>query len=193
MPRPSLKNQRRDLILNAYGRCVARFGVEGATLEKTAEEAGLARALIRHNVGNKDDLLSGFLEQFLTKSNKDASALFDALPKENRIHTMVDWLFDGAFADSGRINITNALLIAATDKPQLAKRLRQWTQDFNDRIRMELKKAYSKTDGDMLDAVAIGVTAIFLNFDTLSPIGGLDNLQQTSKAAARMLIANLQE
>ena len=34
MPRPSLKAQRSEEILDAYERCVARYGVEGATLEK---------------------------------------------------------------------------------------------------------------------------------------------------------------
>ena len=43
---------------------VTRLGVEGATLEKTAGEAGLDRVLIRHNVGNKDDLLDAFLDCF---------------------------------------------------------------------------------------------------------------------------------
>ncbi|MEM7283081.1 MAG: TetR/AcrR family transcriptional regulator [Pseudomonadota bacterium] len=192
MPRPSLKNQRRTLILDAYGKCIARFGVEGATLEKTAEEAGLARALIRHNVGNKDDLLDAFLEQFLTQSAKNTATLFDALPEKNRVQTLVDWLFEGTFADSGRINITNALLIAASDNPQLAKKLKGWTQDFIDRIRGELTQAYPKTEGDKLDAVAVGIAAIFLNFDTLSPIGSLDNLQQSSKTATKMLIASLE-
>ena len=43
MGRPSIKAERREQILDAYETCVARFGVGGASLEKIAETAGLAR------------------------------------------------------------------------------------------------------------------------------------------------------
>ena len=55
MARPSVKEERREQILTAYEQCVARYGVEGATLDKVAEEAGLARPLIRHNIGNREE------------------------------------------------------------------------------------------------------------------------------------------
>ena len=43
MARPSVKDERTEAILAAFERCVARHGVEGATLQRTADEAGLAR------------------------------------------------------------------------------------------------------------------------------------------------------
>ena len=68
MPRPSLKLQRSEEILDAFERCVARYGIEGTTLEKTAEEAGLQRSLLRHNVGNRDDLLNSLVNRFISES-----------------------------------------------------------------------------------------------------------------------------
>ena len=43
MARPIVKDQRRAEILDAFEACVARYGVEGATLAKTAEQAGLGQ------------------------------------------------------------------------------------------------------------------------------------------------------
>ena len=49
--------RRRQEYLDAFEKCVARYGIEGATLAKIAEIAGLARPLVRHNVGNRDTYL----------------------------------------------------------------------------------------------------------------------------------------
>ena len=80
MPRRSLKEERRSQILDAFEICVARYGVEGATLERVAEEAGLARPLIRHNVGNREDLLDALLERYLESSEHSMRQLLAALP-----------------------------------------------------------------------------------------------------------------
>ncbi len=50
--RPSRTEERRLEILEAFGRCVARSGLEATTLEDVAREAGLQRAMIRHHVGD---------------------------------------------------------------------------------------------------------------------------------------------
>ena len=191
MPRPSLKEERRTAILEAYGRCVARYGVEGATLERTAEEADLARALIRHNVGNKDELLDAFLDQFLGGGTEATSALFGALPKNNRIPTMVKWLFDPQYSDAHEISVTSALIVAAIERPALAKRLRQWTYEFIDRVKVELIAAFPEADDEQANAVAIGITAIYFNVDTLTPLGDTERLRQSSEAAVSLLISTL--
>ncbi|MEO1142890.1 MAG: TetR/AcrR family transcriptional regulator, partial [Pseudomonadota bacterium] len=63
MARPDIKESRREQIIDAFEFCVARYGVEGATLAKTAEQAGLARPLVRHNVGNRDDLVDALTKR----------------------------------------------------------------------------------------------------------------------------------
>lgn len=54
-------------ILEATGRCVARYGVEGTTLERVASEAGLGRSLVRYFVGNRDDLLALYRQRLLDR------------------------------------------------------------------------------------------------------------------------------
>ena len=41
MGRPNLTEVRTSEILDAFERCVARFGLEGSSLERVAEEAGI--------------------------------------------------------------------------------------------------------------------------------------------------------
>lgn len=191
MPRPSLKDERRAEILDAYGRCIARYGLEGATLEKTAEEAGLARALIRHNVGNKDKLLDAFLDRFLSGANAATDALFETLPQADRVSTMIEWLFDVRYSNPHEVSVTNALMIAAIERPDLAKRLRRSTADFIARLQDELKYAFPEADDDRTDAVAAGIAGIYFNVDTLAPLGGISRLRRSSEAAARLLVSTL--
>lgn len=190
MPRPSLKEERRAAILDAYGRCIAQHGVDGTTLEMTADEAGLARALIRHNVGNKDDLLDAFVDRFLAESLSEENELFDSLPPQRRLETMIDWMFDPQFADPQNVSVSNALFTAATNDPKLAKRLRTSTAQFSGRIRKELLSRYPNA-GDGADAVAAGIVAIYFNYETIAPLGDSDDLRQKSVAAARLLTSAL--
>ena len=53
MARPRVTAERREEILAAFARCVARDGVEGASLQQVADEAGLARGLLRHHLGQR--------------------------------------------------------------------------------------------------------------------------------------------
>ena len=78
MARPSVKAKRTEEILQAYEHCIALYGVEGATLQKIAEVAGIARPLLRHHVGNSDDLLNMALKRFIERSDAMTKAAFKA-------------------------------------------------------------------------------------------------------------------
>ena len=171
---------------------MARFGVAGATLERTAEEAGLARALIRHNVGNKDELLDAFLDHFLGKATEETTALFAALPATNRLPTMIRWLFEPRGPDTEEINVTNALFVAAVERPELATRLRRWSEEFTNRIGIELHSAYPDAEDTRIAAVATGIVGIFFNLDTMSSLGETGRWRQSSEMAANLLVAGLE-
>ena len=190
MPRPSLKDARRKEILDAYGRCIARHGVAGTTLELIAEEAGLARALIRHNVGNKEEILDAFVERYLTVATAEVDELFDSLPGKKRIETMIEWLFDPTYSDAQAVNVSNALFMAAVERPFLAEPLRRWTADFTQRMEAELSDVFGAS-GERVAAVAAGIVAIYYNYESLALLGDLQQLRKTSEAAARALVSTL--
>ena len=191
MPRPSRKEERKAEILDAYGRCIARHGVEGTTLEMTADEAGLARALIRHNVGNKDDILEAFLDRFLADSSSELGSFMAMLPEDDRVNVMLGWLFDPDYSDRQYVSVSNALFTAATDNRSLAKQLRRWMAEFTGKIENELRDAYPESD-DRIDAVAAGIVAIYFSFESLAPLGDTAELRATSETAARLLVSTLE-
>ena len=94
MPRPSQKDERTEEILDAFERCLPRYGLEGTTLEQVAHEAGVQRTIIRHYIGNRDALWAALVTRYLKKSRSDLREFVEALPDANRARTAIEWLFD---------------------------------------------------------------------------------------------------
>ncbi|MEM7705857.1 MAG: TetR/AcrR family transcriptional regulator [Pseudomonadota bacterium] len=191
MARPSLKEARRSEILSAYGVCVARYGVEGATLEKTAEIAGLARALIRHNVGNKEDLLAAFVDRFLDSATAGVDELFDELPQSDRLETLIDWLFDPEYFDPQEVRITNALWFAASERPRLATQLREWIDKFIGRIADEVERAHPQAPSQQRAAVANGIAAACFHVETMASVGASSGVHSELVRSAHLLASTL--
>ena len=179
MPRPNVQEERREQILRAFERCVARYGLEGARLELVAEEAGLARALIRHNVGNREDLVDALVERFLKKSSRTLDLMIDHLPKERRIEAFIDLWLDGEMSDEDEelMYISEALIDAADDDPALARKMRGWLKGFIRTIEVFLQQERPDADQRRVAAVAAGLTAIFFNVDSLSPLGPMPGIR----------------
>ncbi len=193
MGRPSVKEARREEILTAYEACVARYGVEGATLEKIAEEAGLARALLRHHVGNREELLEALVERFMEKSSQQTEELYVTLPSTNRLETLLNWLFDPEYSDPHTVLVSEALIAASATRPHLADQIKNWITDFVEALEKELLLAYKGQNGKATSSVATGVTAIYFNAESLAPLGVISDIKAMSKEAARRLISTLEE
>lgn len=191
MGRPSIREERREQIILAYEACVARFGVEGSSLEKIAEEAGLARPLIRYNVGNRSDLLAALVERFLSKSDSSLQQLRVALPNANRTAALIENLFDTKYSDARLVLVAEALIAASQEDPALATIMQQWTRDFIAGVRGVLKDEHPDAATDALEAVAAGISGLYFNIDSLTPLGDMSDVRESSKRAALMLVATL--
>ena len=61
--RPSLKDQRRREIVEAFIALVAVQGLEHVSLDDVATDAGVQRAALRHFVGNRDQLIEAAIAE----------------------------------------------------------------------------------------------------------------------------------
>ena len=170
---------------------MVRDGVGGITLEAIADEAGMHRSLLRHNIGNREQLLDAFYDRFFAESDRSLHQLLDHLPTRNRAESLVEQLFDQRYTDSQLTLITMALITASTNDQRLRQRLRQWNQQFVDVIARELETSSSMANTDTCNVVATGITAIYFNCESLTPLGDMHELRQASKLAAHRLISNL--
>ncbi|MGD1934912.1 MAG: TetR/AcrR family transcriptional regulator [Candidatus Phaeomarinobacter sp.] len=191
MPRPTKKSERRAQILDAFERAVSRYGLDGATLDRVSEEAGLARALIRHNVGNREDLIEAFTKRFMENSDAAMASMVDHLPTEKPSTAMVNWLFQPGSSDTQLILASSALIMAGAHDRQLAKRMREWTDAFIARIEGVVKQDYPKASREARRAVATGISGIYFNSQSLAPLGVDTALRTRSHDAALRLLHTL--
>jgi AcrR family transcriptional regulator len=93
MGRKKLSEQRQQDILDAFEQCLLKYGLEASTLERVAREAGKSRNIIRHYIGNRDELLVAYMARTLTRVQTTAAQLLAATPKKRLIATVLDFFF----------------------------------------------------------------------------------------------------
>lgn len=193
MPRPSLKAKRAEEILDALEVCVIRDGVHGATLEKIADEADMRRSLLRHNIGNREQLIDAFLDRFFKNSNQEIEQMFAHLPLENRVEVLLDFLFDEKYANTQLSLLAMALTSAAVTDDSINKRLGEWNAHFIGLIATELQQSFQSASPEDCHMVATGLVGIYFNSESLCIFNGLQNIRCDSKDAAKRLISTLND
>jgi len=193
MGRPSKKAERTEEILQAFYRCVARYGIEGSTLERIAEESGLKRSLVRHFVGNRDELIALLVDRVVEQSDQQWSAFMESLPGAQVSAPLLDGLFCAQYSDAEYILVIESLIFAAGRDDALRQRMQQWMQRFTDDVVMLLQRDYPTSPADNLEAVSFGIISIYFNLDSLAPLGMNQQYRQPARTAAQRLIESLEK
>ena len=193
MGRPSLKEKRSDEILDAFARCVGRYGLEGSTLERIAEEAGVKRTILRHYIGNRDEMITALAERVAREFDQATDELFALLPDEGR----VDWLVEALFHPSSQTSsqdlaVAQALISASDHYPDIGKQQRAWVLRFDDLIAQELAAAYPQADAGAVREVSFGLLSIYFNTDALGPLRLPEAYVASGRQAAKRLISTLE-
>ena len=192
MARPSKKDQRREEIIDAFQRCVVRWGVEGATLQRVADESGLARPLIHHNVGNRDDLLEALLSRLEEEGDSQMREMKAYLPAKQRCAALIEILFDPQYASETQETLLyQALFASAHEHPRLREILLRWQDGFVDDISAELHAEYPKAAKKQVVAVAVGIAALYFHADSTTPLTDDRSVFKSSGQAARTLLESL--
>ncbi|WCE31765.1 TetR/AcrR family transcriptional regulator [Vibrio sp. SCSIO 43137] len=193
MPRPSLKAERTEAILDAVERVVIRDGISGVTLEKIAEEAGMRRTLLRHNIGNREQLIEAFLDRFFVKSDHQTQQMLDYLPEENRVTVLLDLLFDAEYANNQLTLVALAVTFAATSDTNIQHRMQHWNANFIKTISGQLRLSFKGASEKACHEVATGLTGIYCNCESLAPLGDISEIRTASKRAAKRLVSTLEK
>ena len=78
--------------MKAYVSAVAKYGLDGTTLEIIAKTAGLSRSLIRHHLGNKAEMSEMLTSHVLGEFDEATSQLFTYLPEKGGLETLVEFM-----------------------------------------------------------------------------------------------------
>jgi AcrR family transcriptional regulator len=194
MPRPSLKDERSREILDAFLTCVARFGLEGATQERIAAEAGVKRTLLRHYLGNRDEMIRALMEYVVAGFSETTDALAQLLGPDGDLMHLIALLFDQGNASDPRLMLAYQAMVASVDTyPDMRAPLLDSLQSFLTVIETAAKRSHPTCAPDKIRAVAHGISAAYVNLDALSPLNPPADWQAAAKTAATLLASSLKE
>lgn len=191
MGRPSKKAERTEQIMQAFQRCVARYGLEGSSLERIAEESGLQRSLVRHFAGNRDQLVQQLADNVIQQSEQQWSDYLTCLPQAEAIGYLLDGLFSDDHSDAEYVLVIESLIFAAGQDPELLQKMQGWMQRFTDDIETILKRDFPSASGPDIQAVAFGLVSIYFNLDSLAPLNMNQQFRIPARRAAELMIIPL--
>lgn len=90
----SLKDMRRDELMEAAILVIAKEGLHGATLSQIAVEAGMSTALVNHYFDSKEDLLEATMRRLSGRYRSEIMALMPANPTPaQRLRAIIEGSF----------------------------------------------------------------------------------------------------
>ncbi|MCG8669291.1 MAG: hypothetical protein MI867_07735 [Pseudomonadales bacterium] len=172
MPRPSLKESRREEILDAFERCILRDGLPTCSLEDLATEANMKRSILRHYIGNRDDIILALAKRRRDRFKREWQQL-DKLPEKDRVYQLLNLFFAGSdesYYELEQIIVNDALFAEAKRLPELAQQITAMLEDFVDHFSAELQRAFPKAPKQQCVSAAHGIQANYLLLEAIIPL-----------------------
>ncbi|KAB2379018.1 TetR/AcrR family transcriptional regulator [Actinomadura montaniterrae] len=192
MGRPSLAAERREQILRAAARSVARHGLAGSTQERIAAAAGMSRSHVRHYVGNRDELIDALWDHVITPyfaSMRDA--LNDREPAA-RLPALVDYLFGPQMARNEDDLVIEALISGAMHDVRLRGRIYESYARLEREIAGTIRDAVPGCGQAESLQLAYALICMAFGHSTLAPLPFPATRQAGMKALAAQLLAALE-
>ncbi len=163
MGRKDLTEQRHEDILDAFERCLIKYGLEDSTLERVAQEAGKSRNIIRHYIGNREDLIAAFVERILLRIKQVAADILENTPKQKLIPKVLDFLFEERSADSppdlGE-RMLGGMWHIREQSPKVQQALFNFYQEFEKILTDGLKQLYPDVPAKKCQEVAYSLICL---------------------------------
>lgn len=191
MGRKSLAETRRDEILAAFERCVVKYGLD-VPLEQIADEAGVKRSIIRHYVGNRDELVDALIERIATNYPQQFRAAADGIPASAMVTQTLDYLFrvDPAYNDWDVVIL--AVLISAKERyPSAKQRLGRMFEEFVTMLAEDIALTYPAASRERCQHIAYTIFCLSMMNESLMWIGLDPAYNRVARQSAELLLRTL--
>jgi AcrR family transcriptional regulator len=190
MPRKSMAEERREEILAAFARCIAKYGIE-VSLEQIAQEAGVRRSLIRHYLGNRDELVDQVIERIAEGYPQRIAELL-APTTEHGIDHLLDVFFRDGYIHSEWDEVIGAVFSTAQGRyPQAKARVAHMIVAIVEQTAAFLSQLYPRASIEACYEVAYGIICLSQSNESLIWLG-IDPMHATlARAAAKHLLNRL--
>jgi len=191
MGRPSLADTRRPQILRAFEDCVLKYGLEGSSLERIAEQAGVRRSLIRHYFGNKDELAEALVAGIIERTIAESQDLANATGEQPGAEALAGYLTGSRFADKRDDALVDALMAASHRDAGLRAQLRRKYRAFQRAIEQQLRSSFPAATTDHVRATAYSLMCLAVGSASMHDIELPDSARSYARQSAIQLIDSL--
>ena len=192
MGRPKLTEIRTVEILDAFERCVARYGLEGSSLERVAEEAGMKRSILRHYIGNRDEMIVALAERVVGKYRQAFQDFLDQTTNKNRPKQLLSYFFpDSPVESTEDILVVEALIAASEQNSQVRSLMFSYVDGLVGDLSKQLRVAFPNASSQKCWSVAYGVVSICFNQESLSPMRLPPKYLRAARSCSEALIYSL--
>ena len=157
MGRPSMREQRRAEIVEAFARVLAEHGYAGATIAAVADEAGVAPGLVHHYFADKSELLDELVAMLTER--------FAARVRESKADDPLAAYVDAALRLDGGADTIAArcwvgVLAEAVRDPALFARVRKLVDSELEVIQRRSRGTLSERDAGAVLAFIVGALVL---------------------------------
>lgn len=192
MGRKSRAGERREELLDAFERCIVKFGLEGTSLEQIADEAGMTRSVIRHYIGNRDELVDALIERIIDQYSGQLEAAYANVAPDNLISHTLDTMFSGEqLLDQRDTIIINVLMTAKDRYPRAKHLLVAMFEAMIESFSADLRQAYPQASAERCRQVAYALICMAEMHESLIWLGLDGSHNAAARAAAEALIRTL--
>ena len=192
MGRPDLTEVRTAEILDAFEACVARYGLEGSSLELVAEEAGMKRSILRHYVGNRDELILALAKRVVAKYRDHLQVLAKTASEDRRLDDLLSFFFpDMPVETASSLLVMESLIAAAPEYPEIRHLMSEYIDELVTLTGKQLRTVYPRATRQQCWSVAYGIVCICFNHESLVPLNLDPKYLKAARDTARRLAESL--
>ena len=181
--RPSVAEERRGQIVDAFIDLIGETGSAEVTISQVADRAGVHRSAVRHFVGNRSELIGAAVDEICLRHDATRDA---AIGTDPTVEQIVDHFFsDHYIRENARIDdVFGILLVAAASDEGAADSI---AQDYH----LAIAELVAKLGGDETAARSIAYQVLCLAEQNvvMQRLGFDRHLNETTRVLAQELIA----
>lgn len=193
MGRKSLAKKRTNQILDAFERCILKYGLEGTSMAQIAEEAGVKRPIIRHYIGNRDDVIVAMITRLMTSYEQEMAELFQWKQGDSWLPVLLDDLF--AVDDHQEMNrnrVIGEVLVSGSERyPVAVGRFLSAYRQLIQQVADGLYQLYPHQTAIRCHETAYALFALASGHGDLYAVGIGDAYAIMARSVADRLIADL--
>jgi len=191
MGRPSMAAQRAEEILDALEACIIEKGIQATSLENIADKAGFKRSILRHYIGNRDEIICALSTRWSKKYTVQWQELLSWIPNENSSDNLIDAMF--VIGSKERVENTiigEALFSEAKRLPSIKQDQEKIMVAFIKHFSNILSTDFPNADSDKIELVSHGIYANYLLAESFLPLK-LTNQIHKLKLSSKLLCTAL--